>query len=165
MKKVVRLNETNIKRIVKRVVKEEKEKETDLYTSLHSLRNSINDIKVASLLKDKKEALSKLEDILSTVRDMEDKTKSKRKVNEENEFYMDTNYSRPSYLSRSDEGPKYDIKAVDCGDEVRKGYADVNPDTAEIIVRYCKGNEHELDNLKKYGYELANAMYGFKDLE
>jgi hypothetical protein len=83
MKKVVRLTESDLIKIVKRVVKEESSpKEKDLYTSLHSLRNSINDIKVPSLLKDKKEALSKLEDILSTVRDMEDKPKSKRKVNE-----------------------------------------------------------------------------------
>lgn len=39
------------------------------------MRNSIND-------EDKKEALSKLEDVLSIVRDMDDKTKSKHKVNE-----------------------------------------------------------------------------------
>ena len=78
MKKVVRLTESDLVRIVKRVVKEEsspKEKGKDLYTLLHSLRNSIND-------EDKKEALSKLEDVFSIVRDMEDKSKSKRKVNE-----------------------------------------------------------------------------------
>lgn len=78
MKKVVRLTESDLVRIVKRVVKEEsspKEKGKDLYTLLHSLRNSIND-------EDKKEALSKLEDVFSIVRDMEDKPKSKRKVNE-----------------------------------------------------------------------------------
>ena len=81
MKKVVRLTESDLVRIVKRVVKEEsspKEKGKDLYTLLHSLRNSIND-------EDKKEALSKLEDVLSIVRDMEDKPKSKRKVNEQSE--------------------------------------------------------------------------------
>ena len=78
MKKVVRLTESDLARIVKRVVKEEsspKEKGKDLYTLLHSLRNSIND-------EDKKESLSKLEDVFSIVRDMEDKSKSKRKVNE-----------------------------------------------------------------------------------
>ena len=78
MKKVVKLTESDLIRIVKRVVKEEsspKEKGKDLYTLLHSLRNSIND-------EDKKEALSKLEDVFSIVRDMEDKPKSKRKVNE-----------------------------------------------------------------------------------
>ena len=78
MKKIVRLTESDLVRIVKRVVKEEsspKEKGKDLYTLLHSLRNSIND-------EDKKESLSKLEDVFSIVRDMEDKSKSKRKVNE-----------------------------------------------------------------------------------
>jgi len=85
MKKVIRLTESDLVKIVKRVVKEEsspKEKGKDLYTLLHSLRNSINDIKVPSLLKDKKEVLSKLEDVFSIVRDMDDKDKPKRKVNE-----------------------------------------------------------------------------------
>jgi len=76
MKKVVRLTESDLVRIVKRVVNEEsspkeKGKGKDLYTLLHSLRNSIND-------EDKKEALSKLEDVFSIVRDMEDKPKPKR---------------------------------------------------------------------------------------
>jgi len=78
MKKVIRLTESDLVKIVKRVVKEEsspKEKGKDLYTLLHSLRNSIND-------EDKKEALSKLEDVFSIVRDMDDKDKPKRKVNE-----------------------------------------------------------------------------------
>ena len=76
MKKVVRLTESDLVKIVKRVIKEnDSPKEKDLYTLLHSLRNSIND-------EDKKKSLSKLEDIFSIVRDMEDKPKSKRKVNE-----------------------------------------------------------------------------------
>ena len=78
MKKVVTLTERELTNIVKRVILENdspKEKGKDLYTLLHSLRNSIND-------EDKKEALSKLEDVLSIVRDMDDKPKSKSKVNE-----------------------------------------------------------------------------------
>ena len=77
MKKVVRLTESDLVKIVKRVVKEESSpKGKDLYTLLHSLRNSVND-------ENKKESLSKLEDILSIVRDMEDKDekhKSKRNI-------------------------------------------------------------------------------------
>ena len=79
MKKVVRLTERDLTNIIKRVIQEETSpKGKDLYTLLHSLRNSIND-------EDKKEALSKLEDVLSIVRDMDDKPKSKRKVNEQSE--------------------------------------------------------------------------------
>ena len=78
MKKVVTLTEKELTNIVKRVILENdspKEKGKDLYTLLHSLRNSIND-------EDKKEALSKLENVLSIVRDMDDNPKPKRKVNE-----------------------------------------------------------------------------------
>ena len=76
MKKVVRLTERDLTNIIKRVIQEETSpKGKDLITLLYSLRNSIND-------EDKKEALSKLEDVFSIVRDMDDKPKSKRKVNE-----------------------------------------------------------------------------------
>ena len=78
MKKIVKLTERDLTNIINRVINEESSsKEKDLYTLLHSLRNSIND-------EDKKKSLSKLEDILSIVRDMEDKDvkhKSKRDVN------------------------------------------------------------------------------------
>jgi hypothetical protein len=78
MKKIVKLTERDLTNIINRVINEESSsKGKDLYTLLHSLRNSIND-------EDKKKSLSKLEDILSIVRDMEDKDvkhKSKRDVN------------------------------------------------------------------------------------
>jgi hypothetical protein len=78
MKKVLRLTESDLIKLVKRVVKEE-ESSKDLYTLLHSLRNSVND-------ENKKESLSKLEDILSIVRDMEDKPKSKRNIKENDDI-------------------------------------------------------------------------------
>ena len=87
MKKVVRLTESDLIKIVKRVIKEEdspKEKGKDLYTLLHSLRNSIND-------EDKEKSLSKLEDVFSIVRDMEDKPKSKRDVNEQDKVPASVN--------------------------------------------------------------------------
>ena len=105
MKKVVRLTESDLVKIVKRVIKEnDSPKEKDLYTLLHSLRNSIND-------EDKKKSLSKLEDIFSIVRDMEDKPKLKRDV-KETEDMMDYDDYQPQYdedmIDSDSRKPRYD---------------------------------------------------------
>ena len=108
MKKVVRLNESNLVRLIKRVIKEEASS-NDLYTLLHSLRNSIND-------GDKKKSLSKLEDIFSIVRNMDDKNKSKREF-KETEDMMDFDDYQPQYdedmMDFDDYQPKYDEDMMD----------------------------------------------------
>ena len=72
-----------------------------------------------------------------------------------------------------DEYINYDIKSVDCqdsslDDDYWRGSMYVKEDedgNPLVVIRYCKGDENELDYLKKYGYELAMAKYGFKDLK
>jgi len=163
MKKVVRLTESDLVKIVKRVVKEEKE--TDLYTLLHSLRNSINDIKVASLLKDKKESLSKLEDILSMVRDMEDKTKSKRKVNENTHEEKDIFISGEFKGVRSEFGGEKYVSPQD----IIKAYNDTVEEGTPLVEylgkdMFLNDNDEEID---KYSVldELNYAILGREEDE
>jgi len=163
MKKVIRLTESDLVKIVKRVVKEEKE--TDLYTLLHSLRNSINDIKVASLLKDKKESLSKLEDILSMVRDMEDKTKSKRKVNENTHEEKDIFISKGFKGVRSEFGGEEYVSPQD----IIKAYNDTVEEGTPLVEylgkdMFLNDNDEEID---KYSVldELNYAILGREEDE
>jgi len=165
MKKVIRLTESDLVKIVKRVVKEEsspKEKGKDLYTLLHSLRNSINDIKVASLLKDKKESLSKLEDILSIVRDMEDKPK--RKVNENRHEEKDI------FISKGFKGVRMEFGGESASPsdiiELYNAYVEEGTPLVKYLGRdiFLNANDEEVD---KYSVldELNYAIVGEEDEE
>ena len=160
MKKVIRLTESDLVKIVKRVVKEEsspKEKGKDLYTSLHSLRNSIND-------ENKKEALSKLEDILSMVRDMEDKPKSKRKVNENRDEEKDI------FISKGFKGVRMEFGGESASPsdiiELYNAYVEEGIPLVKYLGRdiFLNVNDEEVD---KYSVldELNYAIVGEEDEE
>ena len=51
----------------------------------------------------------------------------------------------------------YDIKSFDCGNNVRSGHVDVDGDT--IVIRYCEGNEEDLEYLKKKGRKLYYSTH------
>lgn len=51
----------------------------------------------------------------------------------------------------------YDIQSVDCGNNVRSGHVDVDGDT--IVIRYCEGNEEDLEYLKKKGRKLYYSTH------
>ena len=53
----------------------------------------------------------------------------------------------------------YDIQSVDCGDEVMSGHVDIDEDDT-IIIRYCEGNEDDLEYLKERGKKFLYAKYG-----
>ena len=159
MKKVVRLTESDLVKIVKRVVKEEsspKEKGKDLYTLLHSLRNSIND-------EDKKEALSKLEDVLSIVRDMDDKTKSKRKVNENRHEEKDIFISGEFKGVRMEFGGESSASPSDII-ELYNAYVEEGIPLVKYLGRdiFLNANDDEID---KYSVldELNYAIVGEED--
>ena len=159
MKKVVRLTESDLVKIVKRVVKEEsspKEKGKDLYTLLHSLRNSIND-------EDKKEALSKLEDVFSIVRDMEDKPKSKRKVNENRHEEKDIFISGEFKGVRMEFGGESSASPSDII-ELYNAYVEEGIPLVKYLGRdiFLNANDDEID---KYSVldELNYAIVGEED--
>ena len=152
MKKVVRLTERDLTNIVKRVIQEEtspKEKGKDLYTLLHSLRNSIND-------EDKKEALSKLEDVLSIVRDMEDKSKSKRKVNENRHEEKDIFISKGFKGVRDEVGKTASPQSII---ELYNEYVEEGTPLVKYLGRdiFLNANDDEIDKytvLDELNYEL-----------
>jgi hypothetical protein len=160
MKKVVRLTESDLVKIVKRVVKEEsspKEKGKDLYTLLHSLRNSIND-------EDKKEALSKLEDVFSIVRDMDDKDKPKRKVNENRHEEKDI------FISKGFKGVRMEFGGESASPsdiiELYNAYVEEGIPLVKYLGRdiFLNVNDEEVD---KYSVldELNYAIVGEEDEE
>ena len=153
MKKVVRLTEKELTNIVKRVILENdspKEKGKDLYTLSHSLRNSIND-------EDKKEALSKLEDVLSIVRDMDDKTKSKRKVNENRHEEKDI------FISKGFKGVRMEFGGETASPsdiiELYNAYVEEGTPLVKYLGRdiFLNANDDEIDKytvLDELNYEL-----------
>lgn len=161
MKKVVRLTESDLARIVKRVVKEEsspKEKGKDLYTLLHSLRNSIND-------EDKKEALSKLEDVFSIVRDMEDNPKSKRKVNENRHEEKDIFISKGFKGVRSEFGDEEYVSPQD----IIKAYNDTVEEGTPLVKYlgrdiFLNADDEEIDKYTVLD-ELNYAILGREEDE
>jgi len=161
MKKVVRLTESDLVRIVKRVVKEEsspKEKGKDLYTLLHSLRNSIND-------EDKKEALSKLEDVFSIVRDMDDKDKPKRKVNENRHEEKDIFISGEFKGVRMEFGGKSSASPSDII-ELYNAYVEEGIPLVKYLGRdiFLNANDDEIDKYPVLD-ELNYAIVGEEDEE
>jgi hypothetical protein len=159
MKKVVRLTESDLVKIVKRVVKEEsspKEKGKDLYTLLHSLRNSIND-------EDKKEALSKLEDVLSIVRDMDDKTKSKRKVNENRHEEKDI------FISKGFKGVRDEVGETASPSDIIELYNEYVEEGTPLVKYlgrdiFMNANDEEVDKYTVLD-ELNYALVGEEDYD
>ena len=77
----------------------------------------------------------------------------KRIVKEQEEY---------SVYSDSNEDISYDIQSVDCDrfDNVyRGGTVDIDEDDT-IVIRYCEGDDEELEYLKEKGKRLLYRKYG-----
>ena len=59
----------------------------------------------------------------------------------------------------SREDYQYDIEAVDC-EEGFDGHVDIDEDDT-IVIRYCEGNDEDLEYLKEKGQRLLNNKYGY----
>ena len=157
MKKVVRLTERDLTNIIKRVIQEETSpKGKDLITLLYSLRNSIND-------EDKEKSLSKLEDVFSIVRDMDDKPKSKRKVNENRHEEKDIFISKGFKGVRMEFGGESSASPSDII-ELYNDYVEEGIPLVKYLGRdiFLNANDNEID---KYSVldELNYAIVGDDD--
>jgi len=161
MKKVIKLTEKDLTNIINKVILEDdssKEKGKDLITLLYSLRNSIND-------EDKKKSLSKLEDVFSIVRDMDDKSKSKRKVNENRHEEKDI------FISKGFEGVRMEFGGESSASpsdiiELYNAYVEEGIPLVKYLGRdiFLNANDDEID---KYSVldELNYAIVGEEDEE
>jgi hypothetical protein len=80
------------------------------------------------------------------------------KENEEEVGDMYTDFGRKKIPTKAHEDISYDIQSVDCGGEMG-GSVDIDEDDT-IIIRYCEGDNEELDYLKKKGKLLLYSKYG-----
>jgi hypothetical protein len=58
--------------------------------------------------------------------------------------------------------PLFDIEAVDCGNYRSYGHVDLH-DNGTIIIRYCKGNNEDLEYLKEKGITLLHDRFSLPD--
>ena len=89
-----------------------------------------------------------------------DLTRIVRRVIRENEGDMYTDFGRKSIPTKSREDISYDIQSVDCGGKNEMdGHVDIDEDDT-IIIKYCEGDNEELDYLKNKGKLLLYSKYG-----
>jgi hypothetical protein len=73
---------------------------------------------------------------------------------------MYTDFGRKNMSTNHSEDISYDIQSVDCGGKNgMDGHVDIDEDDT-IIIRYCEGDDEELDYLKKKGKLLLYSKYG-----
>jgi hypothetical protein len=56
----------------------------------------------------------------------------------------------------------YDIQSVDCGNNRSYGHVDIH-DNGTIIIRYCEGNNEDLEYLKEKGIRLLHDRFNLPD--
>ena len=89
-----------------------------------------------------------------------DLTRIVRRVIRENEGDMYTDFGRKKIPTKSREDISYDIQSVDCGGKNEMdGHVDIDADDT-LIIKYCEGDNEELDYLKNKGKLLLYSKYG-----
>jgi hypothetical protein len=140
MKKIVRLTENDLSRIVKRVMNERR-------------------VSASELIKD-----MTIRDIVDVVNSFSNKQISVKEVKEKIEYMFRPNGGRMNenmddVYTDSQEDINYDIKSMDCKGVRNDGHVDIDEDDT-IVIRFCKGDEDKLDRLRKKGKELLYYKYG-----
>ena len=139
MKKIIRLTESELTRIVKSVLNERR-------------------VSASELIKD-----MTLRDVVEVVNSFSNKQISLKEVKEKIEYMFRPSGGRmneeyESVYSDSNEDISYDIQSVDCGGDFG-GSVDIDEDDT-IVIRYCEGDDEELEYLKEKGKRLLYRKYG-----
>jgi hypothetical protein len=58
---------------------------------------------------------------------------------------------------------EYEIRAVDCGDNVDEGHVGLSEYSDKIMIAYCEGNPESLDYLKRKGQMLVKQRHTIPD--
>ena len=139
MKKTIRLTESDLTRIVKSVLNERR-------------------VSASELIKD-----MTLRDVVEVVNSFSNKQISLKEVKEKIEYMFRPSGGRmneeyESVYTDSNEEISYDIQSVDCGGDFG-GSVDIDEDDT-IVIRYCEGDDEELEYLKEKGKRLLYRKYG-----
>ena len=139
MKKIIKLTESDLTRIVKSVLNERR-------------------VSASELIKD-----MTLRDVVEVVNSFSNKQISLKEVKEKIEYMFRPSGGRmneeyESVYTDSNEEISYDIQSVDCGGDFG-GSVDIDEDDT-IVIRYCEGDDEELEYLKKKGKRLLYNKYG-----
>lgn len=144
MKKIIRLTESELTNLVKRLVNEmEENMEPDYIEVYHKYKNgeiSKKDFYGYMGILEKHERQELIDYING----------------QKHSSMMDEEYE--SVYSDSNEDISYDIQSVDCEGDFG-GSVDIGEDDT-VVIRYCEGDEEELEYLKKKGKRLLYSKYG-----
>ena len=143
MKKIIKLTESDLTRIVKSVLNERR-------------------VSASELIKD-----MTLRDVVEVVNSFSNKQISLKEVKEKIEYMFRPSGGRmneeyDSVYTDSNEEISYDIQSVDCDkfdNEYRGGTVDIDEDDT-IVIRYCEGDDERLEKLKRKGKKLLYYKYG-----
>ena len=155
MKKIIRLTERDLTNIVKSVLNERR-------------------VSASELIKD-----MTLRDVVDVVNSFSNKQISVKEVKEKIEYMFrpsgggmnenmgdvsalhDMEVLEDSVYSDSREDINYDIKSIDCeGSRFGNMSSVMVDDDDTIVIRYCKGDDEELEYLKEKGKRLLYRNYG-----
>jgi hypothetical protein len=149
MKKVIRLTESELTNLVKRIVNEQMEDDglSDHIKIYHMYKNGELDKKtfysfVGILHRHEKERL------MDYIR----RQKEEMLDEEIEDVYSD---SREDF--------EYDIRSVDCNDNVDDGHVDIDEYSGKIMIAYCNENPESLKYLKRKGRMLLKKRYEMPD--
>ena len=139
MKKIIKLTESDLTRIVKSVLNERR-------------------VSASELIKD-----MTLRDVVEVVNSFSNKQISLKEVKEKIEYMFRPSGGRmneeyESVYTDSNEEISYDIQSVDCGGDFG-GSVNIDEDDT-IVIRYCEGDDEELEYLKEKGKRLLYRKYG-----